>query len=128
MKYIVLVSMIFCHIVDDYYLQGILAQMKQREWWKTHAPDSLYKHDYIIALIEHAFSWTCSIFLPILIYTCFTKSYRPEIVYILTFIFNLVIHAIVDHMKANLKIINLIHDQILHVIQIIITWGIIILT
>jgi hypothetical protein len=26
-------AMCFCHIVDDYYLQGILASMKQKNWW-----------------------------------------------------------------------------------------------
>lgn len=30
-KIFILALMIFCHIVDDYYLQGILAQMKQKK-------------------------------------------------------------------------------------------------
>ena len=47
-KILILLAMIFCHIVDDYYSQGILASMKQKEWWKNNAPDSLYKHDYLI--------------------------------------------------------------------------------
>ena len=33
-----LLLMIFLHIVDDYYLQGILASMKQRGWWEKNAP------------------------------------------------------------------------------------------
>ena len=28
-----LLFMVFLHIVDDYYLQGILASMKQKQWW-----------------------------------------------------------------------------------------------
>jgi hypothetical protein len=59
--------MLFCHIVDDYYLQGILALMKQKTWWKKQTLNSLYKYDYIMALCEHAFSWTFMIFLPIFI-------------------------------------------------------------
>lgn len=55
---ILLFSMLFFHLFDDYKLQGILANMKQRSWWEKNAPDDLYKNDYIIALIEHAFSWT----------------------------------------------------------------------
>ena len=39
--------MIFCHIVDDYYLQGKLASMKQKSWWEKNAPDRLYKYDYL---------------------------------------------------------------------------------
>lgn len=59
MKYfIILISMIFCHIVDDYYLQGWLASAKQKSWWEKNAPDDLYKHDYMMALFMHSFSWT----------------------------------------------------------------------
>ena len=31
-----LLTMIFLHIVDDYYLQGVLAKMKQRKWWEDN--------------------------------------------------------------------------------------------
>ncbi len=47
-NFFVILLMIFCHIVDDYYLQGILAKMKQKMWWKENAPDNIhYKYDYI---------------------------------------------------------------------------------
>ena len=45
----VIACMIFCHIVDDYYLQGILASMKQRKWWEEHYPQKSYNYDYIMA-------------------------------------------------------------------------------
>ena len=45
-KVLVLFAMLFCHIVDDYYLQGILASMKQKSWWEANAPVPLYKNDY----------------------------------------------------------------------------------
>ena len=38
-----LLLMIFCHIVDDYYLQGWLALAKQKKYWQENAPDKLYK-------------------------------------------------------------------------------------
>ena len=41
-------------------------------------------------------------------------------------IVNLMIHMFVDNLKANEKKINLIQDQIIHVIQIIFTWWILI--
>ena len=31
-KIVILFTMIFCHIVDDYYLQGWLASAKQKTW------------------------------------------------------------------------------------------------
>jgi hypothetical protein len=29
--------MIFCHTIDDYALQGKLADLKQQAWWKVNA-------------------------------------------------------------------------------------------
>lgn len=116
MKLFTLFVMIFAHIVDDYYLQGILASLKQKTWWenqKSYKP--MYKYDYIVALIMHAFSWSFMISLPIL-YLGFTKWIAVAI------ILNTIIHGIVDDLKANKHKINLIVDQSIHIVQIIITW------
>jgi hypothetical protein len=40
-----------------------------------------------------------------------------------TFIYNWLIHAYVDNLKANNHKINLIQDQSIHLVQIIITWA-----
>jgi hypothetical protein len=107
--------MIFCHIVDDYYLQGILASMKQKKWWQENAPDKQYKYDYIWALIMHAFSWTFMIMLPI----AYVMSFQIDFLFGIIFGANLVIHAIIDNDKANKFKINLWIDQIIHLIQIL---------
>lgn len=117
----ILLAMIFCHIVDDYYLQGILAKLKQKDWWEQHAPDYLYRHDYIIGLIMHAASWAFMIMLPIAIYLSFIINW----VFVLVFVVNLVIHAVIDDLKANKKVISLVQDQALHMLQIIITFTLI---
>ena len=109
------------HIVDDYYLQGILAKMKQRNWWKENAPDQKYKYDYIVALITHAFSWSFMISLP-WIYLCLTTDKFDQIVIIIMIIINTVVHAVVDDTKANKLSINLVIDQSIHLVQIIITF------
>ena len=62
--------MVFSHIVDDYYLQGKLALFKQKSWWEEKAPDEMYKHDYIVALMMHSFSWAFMIMLPIAVSHC----------------------------------------------------------
>lgn len=121
---IVLVAMLFCHIIDDYKLQGILASMKQKSWWESNAPDRLYRNDYLMALVEHAFSWTCSIHIPVLVYSICTQQHQPVYVYVVVFILNWVIHALVDNLKANAHEINLIQDQFIHIIQIVITWTV----
>ena len=116
----ILILMFFAHIVDDYYLQGWLASAKQKKWWKKNAPDKLYKFDYIMALFCHTLSWSIMIFLPILIYSLINNVNLNW--FYLAIPINLVIHAIVDDLKANKFKINLIVDQSIHFIQIIITW------
>lgn len=106
--------MIFCHIVDDYYLQGWLASAKQRSYWMKNAPESLYKYDYVWALLMHSFSWSFMIMLPI----AFLNGFAVTNVFLSVFIFNAVIHAFTDNMKANMKWINLWQDQIIHLVQI----------
>ena len=115
----ILILMFFAHIVDDYYLQGWLASAKQKKWWENNAPDKLYKFDYIMALFCHTLSWSIMIFLPILIYSLINNINLNW--FYLAIPVNLIIHAIVDDLKANKFKINLIVDQSIHFIQIIIT-------
>jgi hypothetical protein len=117
--------MLFFHIVDDYYSQGILSFMKQKTWWKKQTSNPLYKNDYIMALCEHAFSWTFMIFLPLFVSHFFGIQLNEKFIIIL-FCFNWGIHVIVDDLKANQQKINLIADQLIHIGQVIIT-GIILL-
>ena len=118
----ILILMFFAHIVDDYYLQGWLASAKQKKWWEKNAPDKLYKFDYIMALFCHVLSWSIMIFLPILVYSLINNVNLNW--FYLAIPINLIIHAIVDDLKANKFKINLIVDQSIHFIQIIITWVI----
>ena len=120
---ILILFMIFCHIVDDYYLQGWLASAKQKKWWEDNAPDMLHKNDYIWALVMHSFSWSFMIMLPILIY-----HFKEIIIgtpmtawYLLFFIVNMMIHGIVDDLKANKKKFSLVDDQVCHMMQIFLT-------
>ncbi len=118
---LIVFGMIFCHIVDDFYLQGILINMKQRKWWKNH-PDysEKYANDYTAALFAHAFSWSIMIHVPWFILFYLT-SYSIPWIMITTIMANFTIHAIVDNEKANKYSINLIIDQLIHVAQIILT-------
>lgn len=114
-----LITMIFLHIVDDYYLQGWFANAKQKKYW-IELPNysEKYKFDYIVALIMHAFSWTYMVMLPI------AASFDSELnfVFYIFFVLNMVIHAISDDQKANKCSINLVQDQTIHILQIIITF------
>ena len=116
-KLFVIALMIFCHIVDDYYLQGILASMKQRSWWEENYPQKSYSYDYIMALAMHAMSWAFMIMLPVAAY----MGFRPTNIFFVMLAVNSVIHALVDDLKANKHKINLIVDQCIHLAQIAVT-------
>lgn len=117
-KVFIVLTMIFLHIVDDYYLQGILASMKQKLWWrKQEQYTDKYKYDYIVALVMHSFSWAFMIMLPI----AFISGFQVGTEFVVTFATNAILHGIVDDLKANKFKINLVQDQAIHVAQIIIT-------
>lgn len=113
----VIILMIFCHIFDDYYLQGWLASAKQKEWWQKNAPNNLYKRDYIWALIMHSFSWSFMIMLPI----AYIQSFEVTPMFAAVFAGNVLVHAVTDNAKANKKKINLWEDQLIHMVQIVLT-------
>ena len=117
MQLFILLAMLFCHIVDDYYLQGWLASAKQKKWWETNAPKELYKKDYIMALGCHSFSWTFMIMLPL----AFATNWNLGWLFI-AYPVNMIIHMFIDNLKANKGKINLIVDQLCHFGQIIITF------
>ena len=118
----VFIAMVFCHIFDDYYLQGRLTNMKQKSWWAANAPDPMYKSDYIVALVVHAFSWSFMVLLPVLITTGWLITKKLLVV----FVVNWLVHGIVDDLKANRKAINLITDQGIHLIQILFSWAVLV--
>lgn len=110
----VLLWMLFFHVVADYNLQGWLASAKQKSYWQENAPDKLYRYDYVMALIMHSISWTFMVMLPI----AYVNQFNVDIGFVGMFIANVAIHAAVDHLKANMKLINLWHDQLMHIGQI----------
>lgn len=117
-KVFILLSMIFCHIVDDYYLQGKLALMKQKQWWRDNYPQKMYQYDYLVALFMHSFSWTFMIMLvPTIYIVLFGGTFYP-----LLFVGNVMLHMFIDNEKANEMKINLIQDQFLHIMQTVWTW------
>lgn len=118
LKFLLLLTMIFCHIVDDYYLQGWLASSKQKSWWEKNSPEDMYKHDYLAALFMHSFSWSFMIMLVPTIYTVIVGGVWSPFV----FVTNLIVHMVIDDLKANRKKINLVQDQSIHMIQILATW------
>ena len=127
------------HLIADYNLQGILADMKQKSWWKkqvvkhfsklpegTILPPGVdirdyvelptwYDDDWIAGLLCHAFMWSLVTYLPVMFLV--SSRWFSGII-----IANALIHAVIDHLKCNrLGTMNLCQDQVLHVGQLMIT-------
>lgn len=113
----VVLWMIFFHVIADYNLQGWLASAKQKSYWEQNAPDKMYEHDYLTALSMHSFEWTFMIMLPI----AYVQSFDIGFDFFILFVLNIIIHAFVDDLKANKKLINLYQDQFIHMVQIVLT-------
>ena len=122
---ILFLTNIFLHIVDDFYLQGIMANMKQRKWWAEQTQDPKHKYDYIIVLLLHGFSWAfITHIVYLMIFALNSNDTAVKWFIICSILVNACIHAFIDNLKANKFKINLIQDQCLHIIQILITQAI----
>ena len=109
----VFVWMLFMHVIDDYFLQGILANMKQKSWWeKQEGYNVFYEWDWIPALLCHSLSWSFMIMLPLAVYYDFNVNEA----FVATFIINTLWHAVSDNAKANMKTSNLVVDQLFHLL------------
>ena len=106
--------MLFMHVIEDFHIQGILANMKQRVWWYNQANYSpKYKYDYIPAVIAHGFEWAFFVHIPIFYYI--GTSYFI----IFSLITTAFLHALIDHLKCNLYMTNLCQDQMFHILQLL---------
>lgn len=110
----IIIWCLFNHTLADYFLQGCLAELKQKKYWQENAPDNKYKYDYIAALVMHSISWTFLIMLPIAYY----YSFNVDVHFAILFVMNTFLHCQIDDEKANKHTINLVVDQLLHMVQI----------
>lgn len=109
--------MLFLHVLDDFHFQGCLANLKQKSWWETNAPDPMYKYDWIPALAAHVITWTMFIMLP-----CVIFMDVPVWLVVVLFVCNCAFHFWIDDLKCNRMALNLIEDQLFHLSQITLTF------
>lgn len=88
----------------------------------------MYKKDYLMALGEHAFSWTFMVMLIPSIYILVNHVSEMDGIYFVAFCVNWATHFLVDDFKANQRMINLVQDQLIHIGQVIATWSFFILS
>lgn len=131
--FLILVIMLFCHTLYDFHLQGILASMKQKEWWEKQLKgeklnETKYRNDYRMSLAVHSFEWAFCIQLPLLV-NIYDRcdgfgwfDFRSSLIFVFVLMMNACFHYLIDDMKANDKSISLVCDQVVHVVQVLITW------
>lgn len=127
MIFLVFLAMIFFGIVDDFYLQGKLCNLKQKKYWEDNYPDDKYVGDYKCALIIHSFSWSFMVMLPQFFYIWYLPLTEESvdvmsIIIGLIIVLNSIIHYLIDDAKTNKLTIDLYTDQFLHLFQILFSW------
>ena len=116
---IVFILMLLAHFFTDFHLQGILADMKQEQWWKRQEGyNSKYKYDYLAALVIHSAEWTLWMMIPL-----FLLPHLDLGMFLLLAALNIVVHSLTDNSKTNCRDINLVQDQALHLAQIAFTYA-----
>lgn len=121
-----IVACLFMHVIGDYVLQtSFMANAKQKIYWEKQFKEMQidgrnYKYDYVVILIMHSIVWTVCIMLPIVIYY-WLQTWQFPTCCASIFIMNVIWHSIIDNCKANQMSINLIEDQIFHMLQIAIS-------
>ena len=114
------------HILADFTLQGLFRDLKSWTWWgrmfdQLHLGNdhrSLYRYDYLCALLLHALYWSLITYAPLIWFS--DLSDMAVVVLVVT---NTVVHAAIDNEKANTGTINLWIDQTFHFVQIGATFG-----
>ena len=111
-----ILKMLFMHCIGDYSLQGeFLSSAKRKSFWITNSNEKINYLEHYVILFIHAYIWSFCINIPLF------HMLSPDRITI-SIITNCFIHMIIDNLKANRKAITLLTDQLLHLLQIVITY------
>ena len=114
--YLLLPLMILCHIIEDFHIQGVMGDMKQASFWNPYGEK--YADDWKPVIILHGMEWAMLTSMPCLVMSWFDVPMW----FVLVIVAMGLLHAYIDHLKANEGKINLITDQTLHMSQIMIIY------
>ena len=124
-KIFILLLMLLMHYIEDFHLQGCMANLKQKKWWREQMSNnnyvlehSIYKNDYKMGLFAHSIENALFVMLPLIIDLLISEFKgcirNTWILFIPSTLLILVSHYLIDNEKANKKEINLIQDQLYH--------------
>lgn len=110
--YLLLTLMLLMHIIEDFHVQGRMADMKQRSFWEPYG--EMYGNDHKVVLLLHGFEWAVFVSIPLFLFADVHWSYFAVMVSMA------VCHAMIDDAKCNGRTLNLVEDQTAHVMQVIV--------
>lgn len=128
-KIFILFLMLLMHYIEDFHLQGCLANLKQKKWWEKQMSNndmhshyalehSIYKNDYKMSLFAHSIENALFVMLPLIVDTLISEYTNHVqniwILFVPSIILICVSHYFIDDSKANKMKINLVQDQLLH--------------
>lgn len=122
MKALILFTMIFLHIVGEFYLQGMLAKMKKKRWWYRHEPEDGGRYNHIAALIIHGYSWSFIVHLPFTGLIVLCDMFDCMAVLSLSLLSHAVLHALLANDRINHDFLDFADEQACHVAQVFIVW------
>ena len=78
----------------------------------------------LLALWAHAIWWGIELHIPVIAYIWYKGQLTPAHIglLVLVMVVQITTHKSIDDAKANLKLINLVIDQSLHVLQIVVSF------
>ena len=128
-KIFILFIMLLMHYIEDFHLQGCLANLKQKKWWEKQMSDndmrshyvlehSIYRNDYKMSLFAHSIENALFVMLPLIVDMLISEFkhclQNTWILFIPSVLFICVSHYFIDDLKANEMKINLVQDQLYH--------------
>lgn len=119
LKIMVLFCMIFCHIIGYFRLLGFFGKVKKGLWW---GDEDKYKNDRMVVLLEHGFSWSFIMHLPIFVLALISGNGLVMQVLPISIIAQAIAHSCFSNEKDNSQINSLLEDQVLHFVLTIGAW------
>lgn len=108
-----LTLMVLMHVVEDFHLQGRMADMKQKAFWEPYGEK--YAWDHVPALLLHGFEWSVLVAMPIML----AEGFGLPAWFYGAVALNGLVHSYVDHLKCNRLRISLVQDQCIHMMQVV---------
>jgi len=107
MMTIVLLAMMFCSLIHDFYLPDLLLKLKEV---------------YRIGLIISGFTWTCIVSIPLIFHINYCDWTYDEKIFLVIFVVTWIIHIVIDDISKIRNKFGITITQLTRLAQVILLW------